>query len=98
MVKKEKPKPKEENKDVENESKPKEEPKKGAFGMAMPVIEIPIIEMPVINLEGLENMVGIGPKEDIISFMNPRLVTSIKYLIYFSEIFPKKYMKNFIPI
>ena len=85
---------------AEEVPKPKE---KGAFGMKMPVmempiIEMPIIEMPVINMEGFENMVGMGPKEDVISFMNPRLVTSIKHLIYFSEIFPKKYMKNFIPV
>ena len=100
LVKKEKPKPKaEENGELVIESKETEKPKeKGAFGMKMPVMEMPIIEMPVIKIDGFENMLGNGPEEEVISFMNPRLVTSIKYLIYFSEIFPKKYMKNFIPV
>jgi len=41
----------------------------------------------------------LGEKKDtdVISWMNPRLVTSIKNLIYFSEIFPKKYLKNYLP-
>ena len=36
-------------------------------------------------------------KDDILKWHNPRLIRAIKHLIYFSEVFPKKYMKNFLP-
>ena len=44
--------------------------------------------------------VGLGKKEaeDVINYKNPRLVLAMKHLIYFSEIFPKKYMKNYLTV
>ena len=35
-------------------------------------------------------------KNDLVNWHQPRLKAVIKNLIYFSEIFPKKYMKNFV--
>ena len=39
----------------------------------------------------------IKDKDNVISWMNPRLVKSVRQIIYFSEIFPKKYLTNFMP-
>ena len=34
-------------------------------------------------------------KNDVITWMNPRLIQAVRKLIYFSEIFPKKYLHYF---
>ena len=34
-------------------------------------------------------------KKDVIDWVNPRLISSVRLLIYFSEIFPKKYLHLF---
>ena len=86
LVKKEKPKI------VTEPSKETENREIGAFGIELHV-PLGIPSMP----SGL-HLLGEKEENEVISFLNPRLVTSIKYLIYFSEIFPKKYMKNFLPM